>query len=321
MRPEIRAVLPFCVMILLLLLPSCGKRGMPTVKTFEKPQPVQQVKAYHRADEVILTWEYPKDQRRRIKGFRIGRSEEETGVTGEAAFLPEDAAAFTDTDFEPGRRYTYSILTVNLRGIPGDQPVSLAVSPRRPPPPPVGLGFTPRDDALEIRWAPVDVALQKVRYNVYRSAKSGEYGRAPVNPKPLEEPFFIDALDSESRVFYTVRALLDTDIGDEGRPSVELAVNPGTFVPSRPTGVQFVHSDEDVVLTWKGNPETWVSGYAIHRQREGEAGFTEVGAAITPAFRDPGPVRAMTRYYVTAKGPVRQSGASQVVEIEPLKER
>lgn len=321
MRPEVRAALIAGLLIALFLLPSCGRKGMPTVKTFEKPAPVQQAKAFHRGDELIISWEYPRDQRQKISGFRIGKTEEDSGVTREAEVLPQDAAEFADRDFEPGKRYTYFILPVNRRGIPSDEAVSLSVSPRRLPPPPAGLTFSPRSEALELRWTPVDVALQKVRYNVYKSAKMGEYGRTPVNPKPLGEPLFTDTLDMNAKVYYTVRSLLDTETGDEGRPSAEITVNPETFVPSPPSGLQFVPSPDDVVLMWQGNPEAWVGGYRIYRQREGEKGFTRVGGSITPAFRDPGTVKVKTRYYITAEGPGQESRPSPVVETMPLQER
>jgi predicted small lipoprotein YifL len=53
---------------------SCGKKGDPTLKTFEKPMPVKEIRAVHREDELIISWSYPAAEREKIKGFHIEKA-------------------------------------------------------------------------------------------------------------------------------------------------------------------------------------------------------------------------------------------------------
>ncbi len=53
------------------LLPSCGKKGDPTLKSYEKPEPPSGLRAIHRESEIILLWEFPKDKEITIKGFHL----------------------------------------------------------------------------------------------------------------------------------------------------------------------------------------------------------------------------------------------------------
>jgi hypothetical protein len=62
---------------LLLLLISCGKKGPPTIKAYEKPQAPSGLTAYHREDKMILAWSYPDNLRSSLTGFEALRSEKD----------------------------------------------------------------------------------------------------------------------------------------------------------------------------------------------------------------------------------------------------
>ena len=58
-----------------------------------------------------------------------------------------------------------------------------------------------------------------------------------MNKAALGEPLFRDRLETGSPLYYVVAAS-DTAIKDEGFPSEVLEVDPGTFVPSKPSAFE-----------------------------------------------------------------------------------
>jgi len=77
------SVSPFLHFFLIacLLVASCGKKGEPTLKSYEKPDPPSNLRAIHRESEIILLWDFPKNKEKTIKGFYlmklIGRGDSE----------------------------------------------------------------------------------------------------------------------------------------------------------------------------------------------------------------------------------------------------
>ncbi|HEX8949387.1 MAG TPA: fibronectin type III domain-containing protein [Dissulfurispiraceae bacterium] len=321
MKPLFRERLLY--LLLLMVVPlffSCGKKGDPTLYTFEKPSPVKDIKALHREDKITLSWPYPADEREIIKGFYVEKAEvDERGAFKNLAFLKSDASRFVDTEFKAGRTYFYKMRVYSLRDVISDESPVLRVTPAELPPPPSGLSYKVTGNAVEISWERVPGS--KVSYNIYRSYEKGVYPPSPLNGTPLQEPFFEDKVNLERVSYYTVRSLLDTPIMDEGYPSAELAVDPASFVPSSPFGLKFVPSHKKVFLMWNENPEPWVRGYRIYRKRAGETEFRIIGESLTPAFTDPEPLTSETFYYVTAVGPQKESRPSEFIKVQPIVER
>jgi hypothetical protein len=316
-----------------LVLVACGKKGAPTLRSFEKPNPVRNFQAVHREDEIILTWSYPSDDREGIKGFYIERAEipeeepvrtvdEKVGVRGKGtekgyrniAFIKSDVSSYIDRDFETERHYLYKIRAFSLRNIIGNDSAVVSLVPEILPVPPDLLSFKVKDDAVEIAWP--DVSYD-IRYNIYRRYEGEQYPVVPLNKRPLVEYSFRDKVNRLKAVYYTVRSVYVTQSGavkDEGVPSQELEISPAFFVPSRPYGLKYVCSPQKVYLTWNENQEAWITGYRIYRKKPGEAGFAPVGDSLVPAFTDSMPPVDGTLYSVSALGPVKESALS-----EPLK--
>src|SRR4030066_781171 len=87
------------------LLPSCGKKGNPTLKSYEKPEPPSRLGAIHRESEVILSWEFPKDKEPTIKGFHLMKSIHPLVKGGggdfeKLAFLEPDKHSYIHADFK-----------------------------------------------------------------------------------------------------------------------------------------------------------------------------------------------------------------------------
>ena len=66
-----------CCCVLLaafFLLTACGKKGDPTLKSYEKPETPSQLTAVFRPSEVILTWQFPRakeDSNKRLLSHEI----------------------------------------------------------------------------------------------------------------------------------------------------------------------------------------------------------------------------------------------------------
>lgn len=326
MKPLLREKLLYLLLLIIVfLLTSCGKKGDPTLKTFEKPVPVKEIRAVHREDELAISWSYPASERAKIKGFYIEKAEiksQESGVKSpefkNITFLKNDASQFVDKDFKTKQEYFYRIRVYSLRDIISDESPILKIKPLPLPDSPTGLKYSVTKDSVLIKW---DWVCNEFKYNIYKSYEKGKYPASPLNNIPLTATSFSDKVGKDKPVYYTLRALLDTNIKDEGYPSEELEVNPDSFVPSSPVNLKYVPSKMKVYLMWDENPEAWVKGYRIYRKRDSEAEFKAIGESVTPAFTDNTPLSSMSVYYVTASGPKKESRPSDAVVVSPLIER
>lgn len=308
----------------LFLISSCGKKGDPTLRLFEKPSPVNVIKAFHREGEIKILWEYPLSERRRIKGFHILRAEGNNQEFKNIAFVEKGENIYIDRDFKIGTDYYYRIKVEGIKGTISDDSTILRVRPEKLPVPPSRLTYKITNDSIVITWEPVkgqENDSVTILYNVYKSFEKGKYHDIPVNDTPLKEPMFIDTINKEKAVYYLVRSLLNTEIMDEGFPSEELTVDPEDFVPTKPTGIRFVIFEKGVYLLWEENPETWISKYRIYRKRESELEFKLLGESVVPAFIDNEILRENSIYYITALGPRKESKKSDPIDVYPIIDR
>lgn len=302
--------------VISLLISSCGRKGDPTLRSFEKPLPVKNLTAVHREDKVIISWDYPSSERDKIKGFYVERAETASNFTAPPlSFLNNDVSAYTDKEFKLKTEYFYKIRVYSLRDVISDDSPVVKVRPLPLYDPPTGLSYLLTNGAVKIQW---DRLCNLIRYNVYKSYQKGKYS-APLNKAPLGDDFISDRIDTKRPVYYTVRALHDTEVMDEGRPSDELEVSPDSFVPSNPTVLKFVIGEDRVYLMWNENNEAWLSGYKVYRKRASDPEFKMIGETVTPAFVDKDKLDSTTYYRVTALGPKKESIPSEHVIVEPLK--
>lgn len=316
LRVSIYAVIAFAQVV---FISGCGKKGAPTLKTFEKPPAVTALKAMHREDELIISWSYPSENRATIKGFYIEKAE---GDPKEGfrniTFLKSDTSQFVDKEFSTGKSYFYRMRVYSLRDVISDASPVITVRPSKLPSPPEELSYRITDNTVEISWKS---AGEGVFYNIYRGAEKGVYAPAPLNSALLKEPVFRDGVVIGKPVYYVVRSVLTDGMIEEGYPSQALVVSPDAFVPSKPSGLNHALSPQRVHLLWNENPETWVGGYRIYRKKEKEESFRVIGETVTPAFTDHEPLRTKTTYYITALGPKSESIPSDSMTVLPIVER
>jgi len=301
------------VMTLAVLLAGCGVKSAPTMKSFAKPEAVGDIVAVHRDGRIDITWVYTNPNASvTIKGFYLDRAE--GGAPYEMiASLPAEARQYSDLNIRMNLEYRYKIRVFSDRAAVSEDAPELKVMPVAPPPAPQGLSYRIVNDAVEISW---DKSAEGVFFNLYRSAEKGTYPANPVNEKPLEKPFFKDSVNARQKVYYSVAALVQTTLVNEGPLSPEIGIDPQEFVPAAPADLRYVRSDFRGYLSWKDSPEAWVTGYKVYRKR-GAGKFEVIASVAVPVYLDEEPITEETAYYITAAGPVRESLPSATVIVIP----
>jgi len=284
------------------LLTACGKKGPPTLKAYERPEAPSSLSALHREDKIILQWSYPDSRRQTIKGFHILRWE--GNGFEQRSFVGNDKGIFIDTAFKLNTTYRYKVVALSMKDVLSDDSNIITVTPRPLPSPPDDIRLEIKDDSIEISW---NASGRGVCYNVYKTRQKGGYADIPLNNKPICTTSFRDIVEPDSPVYYRIRALLNTDIMDEGYASEELEVNPSGFIPSPPSDIRAVRNGYRIYLMWKEAPETWVKGYRVYRRAEGESMFSLVGEVRIPAFTDTVKASGAVSYMIRTAGPSVES--------------
>ena len=296
-----------------LLLSACGKKGAPTLKSYDKPAAPSGLTAINREDRIYLQWTFPKDKEITVQQIAILRA---TGTDFiKIAGTEAGARSFVDVDIQPDAQYRYKVAALNHRGVFSPDSNTVPITVRRVPPPPQGLTFTVADSALILKWQPQGSGLM---FNVYRSEEPGRYDMAPANLVPLPSPSFTDSLMLNKTMHYTVRSLTDSDTRNESASSAEIAVDPDEFVPGLLQGVRFFASENRVFLSWDLPAESWVIGFRVYRKTGGQE-YTVVAETQLPAYIDQDPSSSERAYRVHALGPRREGAGVEIrgVRLEP----
>ncbi len=305
-----KGIIIICCVCLILTI-SCGKKGNPTLKVYEKPFSPANITSFHRHDGIYLFWQYPVQESQKIKGCQVLKSVDGGVNFKELVFLNPQELSYTDRDFTVGNNYYYKLRCLSHRGVLSDASEIIKISPVKPPEKPREILSTIKNDSIEIRWQ----IHPEAKANIYKTFEKGSYSLYPINSKPLSDNIFIDKLEPSRIVYYTVRPLWGTQIRDEGISSDEIEVNPAFFMPSSPSGLTYAYAQEKIYLLWKENPENWVKGYRVYKKSNPEEEFILIAETSIPVIVDAAPFASTTLfYYVTALGPFAQSAPSEIIE-------
>ena len=302
----------FCILLSAysFLLFACGKKGEPTLKSYDKPPAPSELNAIHRETDIFLLWNFPKEKEQTLKGFHLMKST--GGDFHELVFLNNDQRSFTDKDFQPEKTYKYKIVSESLRGIASNDSNILEVILKNPPAPPESASFSIEHDSVTLSWAS---AGEGVLYNVYRSDTPGVYSLMPANIGPLRETHFKDTFNVTKPVHYTIRSLSGSDIRDEGPASKEIVIDASGFIPPAPVGLQTVITKEAIYLLWKEPVETWTTGYRVYREISKEEGYVFIAESQTPSFLDKDTSLKKRSYRVTVMGPVKEGPPAEIRDV------
>jgi hypothetical protein len=314
----------FFLCLVFLLCFACGKKGDPTLKSYEKPEPPARLRAVYRPSEVILTWDFPKNKEAAIKGFYLMRSSLKASSSAPAgwgdfekvALIENSGRLYTDADIQHTDACKYKIISRNLRDITGKDSNIIEVITKKVSVQPSGLSFKITDNTLMIDW---QVAEETASYNIYKSDSKGVYPLTPLNKQPVKVNSYKDSFDPNKTVYYTVRTCSGDEVRYESAASEELEINPSELIPSSPSNLQAVVSKESVVLVWNEPDETWVKGYKIYRETDKKKGFVFIGEISVPSFTDTDKPLTKRNYRVTAIGPVKEGPAAEIKNIIYIK--
>ena len=322
-----RGFVYYCILFTaFFLLTACGKKGDPTLKSYEKPETPSQLTAVFRPSEVILTWGFPKANEEAIKGFYLMRSSLQPSPSVNAvwgdfekvALIESSKRSFTDTDFQHGDSCKYKIISQNLRGITSKDSNTVEVKLKMVLAPPAGVSFKVEDNSVLLTWKGTG---EPVSYNIYKSYTQGVYTVAALNKKPVKESLYKDAFDPSKIVYYTVRSVSGDEVHYESTASEELQVSPSELIPSSPSNLQAVATKDSVVLVWSEPRETWVTGYKVYRETNKKEGFVFLGETPVPSFTDNDRPSSKRNYRVTAIGPVKEGPPAEVKNVIYIKPR
>ena len=301
--------------IVVALFAACGKKGDPTLTSYESPDAPSSLTAVHREDSIILRWVYPRSGEGLIEEFIVLRSAG-TGFE-KLSHVEKEKRIFIDKDIKVGGMYRYKVISQNFRGVYSDESNTVSATPAQPPIPPGKLSYTVKDNTVIITWEPLSSGL---RYNIFKADEKGAYGLTPLNPAPLAEPLFRDVFSVNKIARYTVRSLTGSEVRDEGQASEELVLNPAVLVPPRPENLQAFPSPDSVYLTWSEFSESWVTGYRVYR-KTGNTDYVLIGQTQIPTFVDREPSVIGRDYKIAAVGPEKEGPAAEIRNVVYIPQR
>jgi len=288
---------------------GCGKKGDPTLKSYEKPETPSNVTVVHREDAIFIKWAYAPAKENLIAQFIVLRS---AGSDFEKlSHIEKEKRVYIDKDFKVGSTYEYKVISQNFRGVYSDDSALVSAAPVQVPLPPAKLSYTVSGNMTTIVW---EQTTRGNLFNVYRSTEKGKYGMKPINQEPLLEPRFKDSFSVNSVYHYTVRSLTNSSIRDEGPASEEITVTAADLVPPMPLSLQAFPLTDKVILSWKEVDELWVTGFNVYRNT-GNGDFVLLGKTQTPTFLDPEPPVSKRDYRVTATGTAKEGPAAEIKNI------
>lgn len=336
-RPLRRAAL---VVLAVLALTACGKRGDPVAPEVRVPRTVGDLSATARHDGIELAWTLP---RRRVDTrplfdpgvARLYRSEDSgvgepraalrvndriPGYTEVASFRLSGSAGTPVTDgrvvhtdrrdLTYGRRYTYVVTTSDTRGRVSAPSPRVSVTFIAASEPPAAVRAEAGDAEVRLAWqaparlldgSPVTGPL------VYEVARTADATAAPTvvgRTAPGQTSFVDRGMANDRTYYYVVRAIrtegAGTGISDA---SAAVASTPAKSTPpAPPADLAAIPSRGEVRLSWKPSPAPDVAAYLIYRAAP-DGAFARVGSVRPPAstFVDRNVPSGRYRYAVTAQ--------------------
>ncbi|SPQ00194.1 hypothetical protein NBG4_190037 [Candidatus Sulfobium mesophilum] len=289
-----------------ILLFSCGKKGPPTLHSFEKPAPPSPLSVSQRENSIVLSWVYPPNREAMISGFIVLRKSDSSFE--KIAMVESNLRTFIDSDVKEGSAYTYKVLTQNQRGLLSADSNLVLSTVITPPRPPANISWSTKGDSLLLSW---EKTGDDIVYNVYKTVAKGSYSSVPVNKLPISETSFSDILSLGRPVYYTLRSLTREGLLTEGPASQEITVNPSDLVPPAPEDVRFFAASDRIYLYWKEPDAPWITGFRIYRKFEGGQYYL-ISETQIPSFLDKDTPAVKRDYRISAVGPSLEGPPSEI---------
>ncbi len=302
-------ILLLTAVVLTATIFGCGKKGDPTLKSYDKPEAPSSIGVVHRENSIFISWAYPQTKEYLLSQFHILRS---AGSGFEKlAIVDKESRSYVDKEISTGITYEYRVIAQNLRGTQSNSSAAASVAPVKVPLRPTKLTYSISENTVTLAWEP---GTRGDLFNVYRSTEKGRYGMKPINSEPLSMPSFRDTFSVNTVFYYTVRSLTGGSVRDEGPASEELTIDAADLVPAMPLNLQAFPAPDKVFLSWAELDELWITGFNVYR-KTGNSDFILLGRSQTPTFLDPEAPVSNRDYRVTALGTSQEGPAAEIRDV------
>ncbi|MEJ2744825.1 MAG: hypothetical protein P8123_03935, partial [bacterium] len=254
----------------------------PAIKATTKPLPSTPrglSASSNKARSVPLRWE--KNPERDIKKYLVFASKKEGGSFKRLAETSQ--SEFVHKGLKDLTRYFYKIKVVDVDALESDFSNVVSATTKARPAKPSGLSAEsglPKSARLSWNANPEsDIAHYVVSRRTGRRGGFKDVGRSKSNG------YSDDGLGDGARYYYKIRAIDADGLESDASEKVEAITKPR---PAAPSGVAAEVKDGRIILTWKTNPESDITGYEIFRSTAWDilGGESKVGQVTAPSFED-----------------------------------
>jgi hypothetical protein len=305
---------------------GCGLPGAPQSPSLHIPNPVQDLRAARKGNDVVLTWTAPTQSTDGTLVRRPGKMIISRAVGSEGKFVDiaemtlqpaldeekHERVSVTDSlasvlgSSSPKDFVVYRIKTIGERDRtagPGNA-AQVPAAPILRPPTKVDLRLVPK--GVEISFTPESSGSTPSRpglefaYRVLRRLEGSKtepviVAQVPAGAGPLT---VVDSkIDWESTYDYWVIPVThwqsdgkSADVEGDDSPTSKILAH-DSFSPMVPSGLQAVYAGDPqkpaIDLTWTPNSDDDLAGYNVYR-REGAGGFMRINSGLVkaPSFHD-----------------------------------
>jgi fibronectin type 3 domain-containing protein len=231
----------------------------------QPPRPPARLHAVWSDDRVHLHW--PPSKSGDVSGYRVRRGyDEHENFRLQEALITDTLYVDSGTperELEPGRRYYYSVVTVDTMGYPGEPVGQWVLIPDTRPPEPAGRVVVTNPDGREllIQWNP-SLAADLAHYDVWRVSAADSHH--VVQALPGDRSVSDRSVVPGDTIRYEVVAV-DT----AGNKSVPVRTDRIIFrdftPPTAPAYVTAVETPKGVRIRWEPVGDFDLAGYHIYR--------------------------------------------------------
>jgi hypothetical protein len=297
----------------LAALPSCGKKGDPSLPRQAAPESVSSFRAAARPGTAVLLWKFPKKNTDDsplldLDGCMIFRESvsfeniclrcpvnfmplHDYDYVGPRGQIPEGSRqVYYDTTLKPDHLYTYKIACYNTSGAYGPATSSIRLYYAPPPEPPRAVRAERRHRLVLLRWqqpkryqdGETISGDDSIGFTVYRDTAPDMPDSFPLNKALLPETVFEDIPPRQDTTYYyevrAVRSFQGTRI--ESQPSRRIGVSYMDITPpGTPRGLTAIPAEKGIMLKWMPKGEKDFAGFNIYRKKPWDDQFTRLNTA------------------------------------------